>query len=753
MQPVASRGAAPPLAEAKLAPPRLPAGMVSRPRILRTLDATPDATLTLVAAPAGYGKTLAVREWCARGSAALAWVTADPMDDDPLRFWSYVATAVDRVRGGLGRAALRRARTPETSADAVVDALLDGLSSLREDLVLVIDHLDAITDPGCLATLEHLLDRLPPRVRVVAVARRDPELGLARRRAAGTLAELRADELAFTASEVQAVLANRGRVELAAEDVELLRARTEGWPAAVVLAALWLERVPDPAAALQRFGGDHRFVVEYLSAEVLDRLEPEVRDFLLAAAVLGRFTPRLCDAVLDRDDSAAMLARLERENLFVVRHERGDWFRMHSLFADYARVQLVAAEPERAADLHRRASAWLRMEGMVIDAAEHAAAAGDHEALAELLDEHHLALIRSGRARTLLHWVRRLPEDVLLRHAALAAAAATAAAMVGQCALERRRLLQLADRGRTEHPGSGSADAEATVATVRAATVEPDVPRAVVAGARAAALADAGSDDAFVAAYGAFARALFFAGDLVAAWTAGMVAIEHPAAERRPPGQVFARSSLAFTAAERGHLGSARHHAEKARALVDHAHASRTWLGANAAAATGVVLAAEGRLEEAERELLHAEHFFRDEVATVHHAWLLLVLARVRVRRGRLDAAAADLRRAREQVDELGDCGIVEPLVQRVAQELEAARAQAEAGEVAQRPSDAELPVLRLLSSDLSASGIAAALYLSPNTVRSHMKSIYRKLRVSSRAEAVARAEALGLLADPDSPG
>ena len=533
--------------------------------------------------------------------------------------------------------------------------------------MLVIDHLDAITDPGCLATLEHLLDRLPPHVRVVAVARRDPELGLARRRAAGTLAELRADELAFTALEVQAVLANRGRAELAAEDVELLRARTEGWPAAVVLAALWLERVPDPAAALQRFGGDHRFVVEYLSAEVLDRLEPEVRDFLLAAAVLGRFTPRLCDAVLDRDDSAAMLARLERENLFVVRHERGDWFRMHSLFADYARVQLVAAEPERAADLHRRASAWLRMEGMVIEAAEHAAAAGDHEALAELLDEHHLALIRSGRARTLLHWVRRLPEDVLVRHAALAAAAATAAAMVGQCALERRRLLQLADRGRTEHPGSGSADAEATVATVRAATVEPDVPRAVVAGARAAALADAGSDDAFVAAYGAFARALFFAGDLVAAWTAGMVAIEHPAAERRPPGQVFARSSLAFTAAERGHLGSARHHAEKARALVDHTHASRTWLGANAAAATGVVLAAEGRLEEAERELSHAEHFFRDEVATVHHAWLLLVRARVRVRRGRLDAAAADLRQAREEVDELGDCGVVEPLVQRAA--------------------------------------------------------------------------------------
>ena len=276
------------LAEAKLAVPRVPAGMVSRPRVMQALDADPGTSLTLVAAPAGYGKTLAVRQWCAGRNGALAWVTVDALDEDPLRFSTYVATAVDRVREGLGRGALQRLRATGVSVDAVIDALLDGLSSLRDELVLVLDDLDAIADADCMATLDHALDRLPPTVRVVAIGRRDPELSVARRRASGTLVELRADGLAFTTAEARALLATRCRVVLAERDVDLLRRQDEeGWPAVVMLAALWLERVPDPARALGRFGGDHRFVAEYLSAEVLDRLDPDVREFLLSAAVIG----------------------------------------------------------------------------------------------------------------------------------------------------------------------------------------------------------------------------------------------------------------------------------------------------------------------------------------------------------------------------------------------------------------------------------------------------------------------------------
>jgi ATP/maltotriose-dependent transcriptional regulator MalT len=415
-------------------------------------------------------------------------------------------------------------------------------------------------------------------------------------------------------------------------------------------------------------------------------------------------------------------------------------------------MRLLAERPARAADLHRRACAWLQQESLVVEAAEHAAAAGDHEVLARLLDDRHLLLIRNGRARTLQRYVRRLPEDVLARHASLAAATAVAAAMIGHATLERRRLLSLADRG-LEQAGPDAAHVEATVGMVRAATLEPDVPRAVEAGARAVEVAVAGADDVSVAAFGAYSRALFFAGDLVAAWAAGMAAIEHPAADRRPPGHAFARASLALTAVERGHVGSARHHAEKARQIVGRTHAARTWLGANAAVAMGAVLAAEGRLEEAEAELAHAEPLFRDEVATIHHAWLLVVLARIRLRRGRLDAAAAHLREADQELAQLGDCGIVPALAELAAGELAQAREHADPGPPLELPSGAELPVLRLLPSELSASGIAAALFLSPNTVRSHMKSIYRKLNVRSRADAVARAEAAGLLVKSDSPG
>jgi ATP/maltotriose-dependent transcriptional regulator MalT len=231
-----------------------------------------------------------------------------------------------------------------------------------------------------------------------------------------------------------------------------------------------------------------------------------------------------------------------------------------------------------------------------------------------------------------------------------------------------------------------------------------------------------------------------------------MRAVEHPDAERRAPGHAFARSTLALVAVDCRRLASARTHAEKARSIVGGMGASRSWLGANAAAALGSVLAAEGEFAEAERELAYAEHFFRDEVATVHHAWLLVLLARVRGRRGRLDEAEATLGLAREAMSELADSGRVSSLSAEVEHELGQARARAGSGEILEPPSEAELAVLRLLATDLSAREIGAQLFLSPNTVRSHTRAIYRKLGVSSRADAVARADALRLVGQTESP-
>jgi LuxR family maltose regulon positive regulatory protein len=287
---------------------------------------------------------------------------------------------------------------------------------------------------------------------------------------------------------------------------------------------------------------------------------------------------------------------------------------------------------------------------------------------------------------------------------------------------------------------------------VRAASVDSDVGQAVLDGRRAVEIAQAGADDALVAALGGYARALYLAGEIDQAWGAALRAVEHPDAARRAPGHAFARSTLALVAVDRGELTIARVHADEARLLVGAIGSSRSWLGANAAVAHGLVLAGEGSVAEAERELAHAERFFRDEIATVHHAWLLILLARVRCRRGRLGEAETTLQSAREAIRELADGGRVPSLAADAAKELEQAQARAAYGEMLELPSSAEFAVLRLLASEQSVRQIGEALFLSPNTVRSHTRSIYRKLGVNTRADAVARAEALGLLGQKESP-
>jgi len=742
----------PPLAEAKLAAPRRRSGIVPRPRLVEAIEAGADAALTLVAAPAGYGKTTAVRAWCARRETALAWVTLDPDDNDPVWLWTYVATAVDRVRGGLGHRALQRLRVLGMPIETAVDELMNGIGAFGRELAVVLDDFQTVADRECLASIEYAIERLPATARLIVITRADPALGLARLRARGALAELRAGELSFTNTEARELLVDRGGLELEDQQIEVLRKRTEGWPAALYLATLWLRTVDDQRRAVREFGGDHRYIAEYLSQEVLAALDAGERAFLLRAAVLGRFTAALCDGVLGRSDSAEMLAGLEQSNMFVLPLERREWFRVHSLFAQFAAARLASDEPGAAADIHRRAARWLHARGLVVEATEHAAAASDHELVAGLMSEYHLALIRNGRSGTLLRWVRTLPDECLIAHPELAAATATAATVVGRLGLERRRLLHLAGRAKAECPERFGLYADCVIAMVGAAAVEDGVSEAVLDGRRAVELAETGADESLVAALASLARALYYAGKLDAAWEAGSRAVEHPDASRRAPGYALACSTLALVAADRGRLASARVHAERARAIVGRITSSRSWIGANAAVARGAVLAGEGDLAGAEREFTYAERFFADEVPTLHHVALLVRLADLRCRRGRLDEADATLSRAREELVELPDSGTVPALAAEVGRAMQRARRQASDGEMLEAPSEAELAVLRLLAGEKSVRQIGAALFLSPNTVRSHTRAIYRKLGVRSRAAAVARADALGLLGETQSP-
>ena len=292
----------PPLAEAKLAAPSQRAGIVHRPRILRALDAGEGSTLTLVAAPPGYGKSTAVRDWVASRDTAYAWVTLDKGDSDPVRLWRYVTTAIGRVLPGVPHPVQRRLSVTGAPIEAAIDELANGLAIAKRELVIVLDDVQKVTDLDCLASLEYCLSRLPASARLVLITRVDPPLKLAALRARGELAELRADELAFTADEARQTLLGWGRLQLNENEIETMVERTEGWPAALILATFWLRKVDDVALAVQRFGADQRFIADYLSHEVLSSLDDELRTFLLRVSVLGRFTPALCDGEIESLD-------------------------------------------------------------------------------------------------------------------------------------------------------------------------------------------------------------------------------------------------------------------------------------------------------------------------------------------------------------------------------------------------------------------------------------------------------------------
>jgi LuxR family maltose regulon positive regulatory protein len=737
----------PPLVETKFAQPRQRKGTVQRPRLHRSIEAANGAALTLLSAPTGYGKTTAVRAWCASGERPVAWVTLDAGDNDPVRLWTYVASAIDRIRGGLGRTALQRLRITGVSVETVVDELVNGVASYAEPMALVLDDLQAVVDPVCIASIEYAVERMPANTRVLAITRIDPAIRLARMRARGGLAELRAAELAFTATEARELLVDREGIPLTDDAVRALVEHTEGWPAGLYLAALWLRSLDDPNSGVREFAGHQRQVAEYLGSEVLDALDGELRSFLMRSAVLGRFTAELCDAVLGRTDSAAMLAELEQSNLFLVPLDgRGAWFRYHALFAELLQLELAAIEPTAELEIHRRASAWFREHGLVVESAEHAAAGQDYYSVAELLEENHLILLRSGLSATLLRWIGKLPEEQLLEFPILPMVAAVATGLTGRPAVERRRFLALGERAKAAHRDRLTPYHEAVAEMTRAVWIDGDVGEAIHHGRQAAALAEAGADQIYVAAVAGLAGALYFAGEIEEAAEAARRAVRHADAERQNLGRIEALSILALIASERGHLTAARRHAREARTIARATGVRRSWVGGTAAAAHATVLAAEGKLREAEREAEYAVEIRSRPEASVPHAWALILLASMRVRRGLLTQAEKTLDEARELLAELSDPGRLPTMADEVATVLEQTRADADGGPSRDPLSPSELDVLRLLATDLSQRQIGEKLFLSLNTVKTHRTNIYRKLGVSSRQDANARAAALGLL-------
>jgi len=445
-----------PLLATKLHIPPLRPEWVPRRRLLDRLEAGLRRKLTLVSTPAGYGKTTLLSEWHAasQGRAlSFAWVLLDEQDNDPVRFWSYVLAALKEVWPGTGKSAesllqvLAAAGDRSRPLQSILTALVNDLVGAQAGnetacpVVLVLDDYHTIHAPAIHDSLAFFLDYLPPGVHVVMLTRADPPLPLARLRARDQLLELRAVDLRFTADEVDFFLNRVMALDLSAKAVSTLEARTEGWAAGLQLAALSLQGLESQQAQcfLEAFAGTHRHVLNYLTEEVLQRLSPEVQAFLLQTATLPYLTAPLCDAVMGRPGSQAMLEQLVNDNLFITPLDvEGRWFRYHPLFAETLHARLQQLTPELLPVLHRRASAWHQRQGALIDAVRHALAAGDPEQAAHLIEAGYRRLAMRGELVTLHRWLDALPADLVQVRPRLSLAYALALAYSG-----RRELLDL----------------------------------------------------------------------------------------------------------------------------------------------------------------------------------------------------------------------------------------------------------------------------------------------------------------------
>ncbi|MEO6142499.1 MAG: LuxR C-terminal-related transcriptional regulator [Dermatophilaceae bacterium] len=405
------------LLETKFHVPRLRRALVARPRLSERLSRGADSALTIVSAPAGFGKTTLLAEWLATAATdgrSAAWLSLDQRDNDPTLFWTYLVAALKTAQPRVGAGALSLLQSPQPPIEAVLATLLNDLGAISNEVVLVLDDYHVIESRDVQDGMAFLLEHLPAQIHLVIASRADPALPLARLRGRGELVEIRAADLRFSPDEAAAYLNGVMGLVLTAQDVDALEVRTEGWVAALQLAALSLQGRDDAAGFIAGFAGDDRYIVDYLVEEVLQRQPQNVRSFLLKTSILTRLNGSLCDAVTAQDGGKAMLDALDRGNLFLVQlDDRRNWYRYHHLFADVLQAHLLDEQPDEVPDLHRRARAWYEQNGERSEAIRHALAGDDFARAAALVELAIPAMRMSRQEATLRHWIEALPGELV----------------------------------------------------------------------------------------------------------------------------------------------------------------------------------------------------------------------------------------------------------------------------------------------------------------------------------------------------
>jgi LuxR family maltose regulon positive regulatory protein len=635
------------LLQTKLYIPPIRRELVSRSRLIERLNTGLQRKLTLISAPAGFGKTTLVSEWLAGSAQRAAWLSLDEGDNDPARFLAYMIAALRTIEASIGQGVLSTLQSPQPpSAEAVLTTLINDIAAIPTAIVFVLDDYHLIEAQPIHDALTFLLEHLPPQMHLIIASREDPPLPLARLRARDQLIEVRATDLRFTYSEAADFLNRAMGLDLSAKDIAALEARTEGWIAGLQLAAISMQGRQDTATLIESFTGSHRFVLDYLLEEVLEQQSASVQDFLLQTAILDRLTGSLCDSVTGQDNGRATLETLDRDNLFIVPLDaERRWYRYHHLFADLLRQRLHQTQPEQLPGLHGRASVWYEQNEFVDEAIEHALRAEDFERAADLVGDRAETLWGRGELARLLGWLKALPAEQVTSRPQLCILYAWGLFASGQQSAAEQSL-QAAERaldpiadgapetwplGRDQRQGADRIKIQGRAAAVRAfmASFRGDVP-AIIQYARQA-LEHLPEEDPVWRSSAAIALgdAYSFSGDMVAACRARLEALEASKAAGNLYMTLIASMKLAVTLRQQGQLPEVMETCQQQWQLAKESGLSQTAVVGWLLAIWGEVLAElndlEGAIDRAKRGTELTER--GGDVAMIGWSYVCLVRA------------------------------------------------------------------------------------------------------------------------------
>lgn len=748
----------------KLFVPATPPRIIHRQRLTQRLAAGLNAgkPLTLVSAPAGYGKSTLLAEWMSGYKDRAAWLSLDERDNSPLRFWTYFVAALQTVSAPLGRGALTMLESAQDfDSQRFLTALVNEASALERPILLALDDYHVISNADIHAGINFLIEHASPSLHLVIVTRTDPPLPLSRLRVRGQVTEIRISDLRFDTNEASSFLNDLMSLGLAASDVRALETRTEGWVAGLQLAAISMQGRDDAQAFIQNFTGSQHFVLEYLVEEVLQRQPEDLQNFLLETSILPRLSAPLCDAVTGTTHSAGMLAELRRRNLFVIPLDGEHiWFRYHHLFSEFLTSHLKRTRPADLPDLHRRAAQWFQANHYAEDALRHAFAIPDYPYASRLVVDNWRRIYHQGRLNTAVEWLDSLPPDFLRQSPPLGVAYCWTLFVRGdydriETYLDEitQTFEQMIAAGKLpkEHPEYNIVLQQVILLRAIVQRHQGGVPAALQAiqellptieGLRQT-LGDVVADMGYTACYSQMGYTYAAAND----WERAADSLSRVSPHARRCGNFLA---LAHTTIELARISLLLGRVEQAEKICrDELALAEQPAYADYPAFCLIHLALANVLRE-KKTWNEAEKHLTQGLETAqksgHQSYLAqgyLIAARLHQAQGKTTQAQDDMRKAESLAEALHNRFLTDAVSQ-TRREIEAKALPAQP--LIEPLSERELEVLRLICAGKSNQEIADELFIALDTVKRHANNIYGKLSVQRRAQAILEARRLGLV-------